>query len=76
MVCVQQARVQLVKEGPSASVKETSMEMGTDVAMLDERVSALNHEKDVLLRNYVEARVVKVRDSKSLFSLRRHCSAI
>lgn len=58
--------MQLIKERPGVSMRGLRLESGRLVELVDEHVSGLNREMDVLLKRYVEVRVLKVRDTKSL----------
>lgn len=60
------ADLQLIKEGFGMSTKRNHVEVGTFVDVLDESVNGWNYEKDVLLRSYIEARVIKRRNANSL----------
>lgn len=61
---LQVENLELIKKGPSVSVRGICIERGSFMIVLDEVVSTLNYEKDVLFRMYVEGRVLKGRDSR------------
>lgn len=59
--------------GPSTPIKRILLENGRLVVVLDERIRSLNYEEAVLFRRYVEAWMIKVYDTKSIFSQWRPC---
>lgn len=65
-VFLQVTNVKLIKEGSGVSMIKLCVESGMLVVVLDKRVRGLNHEENVLLRTNVEARIIKVREAKSL----------
>lgn len=58
--------MKLINESPAVSTNVVREERGRSVVVPDKLVSGLNSEEDVFLRTYIEARVLKVRDIKSL----------
>lgn len=65
-VMFQVLSIQRVKKGPGVSVEGICVKLGRLVVVLDERVSSLNHEGNVLLGRNVEAWIIKERGGKSL----------
>lgn len=69
---LQVANMKLIKEGSVVFMKRICVLKTGRVAVLDERVSGLHHEKDVLLRVIVEVWIIKLHDYEDLW----HCSIV
>lgn len=59
--------MKLVAEGSNVSEEKYCMERRRILVDLDERVSGLNHEKEVVLRRKIESWVIKGCAGKSFF---------
>lgn len=62
--------VELTEEGSRVPVEQMYVKWDTVVIVIDDRVSYMNHEKDVFYTRNVESLIVKMRDAK------RFCSQI
>lgn len=64
-LCIHQvAYEKLIKAGRGFSMKIIFVERSTLVFIVGERISSLNHQKDILPKRNIDACVIKVRDSK------------
>lgn len=66
LVLHQVANVSHTEKDTGLSMKVVHVEKGTLVVVFDERITGLNHKKDVYFRRNVEASVIKVLENKSL----------
>lgn len=69
-VLLEVTNMKRIKTDPGMPIKGFCVERGSFVVVLEESICSLKHEEDVLLTRYIEARIIRVRDTNSLWRRR------